>query len=234
MAAVNEISMIQAIVYDAVGTLIHIQPAVGAIYADVGRRFGTRLEADEIRRRFQVAFTRQDQLDEKAGWRTNEAREIERWRDIVAQVLDDVADRAGCFAELFETFGQTRSWSCDPEAGALLANLHQRGCRQALASNFDRRLRRVIEPMPIARYLETLVISSEIGWRKPAAEFFVQVAASLQLPLEDILFVGDDRDNDYSAARRAGMQALLLDSHKKNLDVESDRIERLGEVLMVM
>ena len=42
MAAVNEISMIQAIVYDAVGTLIHIQPAVGAIYADVGRRFGTR------------------------------------------------------------------------------------------------------------------------------------------------------------------------------------------------
>jgi putative hydrolase of the HAD superfamily len=223
--------MIKAIVYDAVGTLIHVQPALAAIYAEVGRRFGTRLKADEIRRRFQVAFARQDQLDEEAGWRTSEAREIERWRDIVAQVLDDVADRAACFAALFETFGQTRSWSCDPEAGELLANLHQRGCRQALASNFDRRLRGVIEPMPIARYLETLVISSEVGWRKPALEFFAHVAATLQLPPEVILFVGDDRDNDYRAARRAGMRALLLDPHKKNLDVESDRIERLDQVM---
>lgn len=226
--------MIQAIVYDAVGTLIHVQPSVATIYAAVGRRFGSQLEPNEIRRRFHAAVTRQDRLDEQAGWRTSETRELDRWRAIVAEVLDEVADRAGCFAALFETFGQIQSWSCDPEAGELLASLHRRGCRQALASNFDRRLRGVIEPMPIARYLETLVISSEIGWRKPALEFFAQVAASLQLPAEAILHVGDDRDNDYSAARRAGMRALLLDPHRKNLDVEWDRIERLGEVLMVM
>jgi putative hydrolase of the HAD superfamily len=226
--------MIQAIVYDAVGTLIHVQPSVATIYATVGRRFGSQLEPDEIRQRFHAAFSRQDRLDEQAGWRTSETRELDRWRAIVAEVLEDVADSDACFAVLFETFGQTRSWSCDPEAGELLADLHQRGWRQALASNFDRRLRGVIEPMPIARNLETLVLSSEIGWRKPALEFFAHIAASLQLPPETILFVGDDRDNDYSAARRAGMRAVLLDPHKKYLDVQSDRIERLRDVFMVM
>src|SRR5262249_15187774 len=123
---------------------------------------------------------------------------------------------------------------CDPDAGGLLADLYQRGWRQALASNFDRRLRAVIEPMPIAGHLETLVISSEIGWRKPAQEFFAQIAASLQLPPEAVWFVGDVRDTNYGAARRAGMRALLLDPHKKYLDVQSDRIERLRDVFMVV
>ena len=201
--------MIQAIVYDAVGTLIHVQPSVALIYAEFGKRFGSQLQANEIRRRFSTAFARQDQLDQQAGWRTSEPRERERWRQIVAEVLDDVTD-AACFDALFDMFAKPAVWTCDPEAGDVLANLHQRGIRQALASNFDRRLRGVIEPMPIARYLESIVISSEIGWRKPAPEFFAHVAESLRLPTSAILFVGDDRVNDYEAALKAGMQAMLV------------------------
>lgn len=221
--------MIQAIVYDAVGTLIHVQPAVAAIYADVGRRFGSKLDADEIQRRFRNAFSLQDRLDEHAGWRTSETRERNRWRDIVAQVLDDIADIDGCFAALFETFGKPDAWRCDRDAADVLASMHRRGIRQALASNFDRRLRDVIAPMPIARYLDPLVISSEIGWRKPAAEFFAHLGDSLQVRPEAILFVGDDLGNDYDAARSAGMRALLVDPRGKHLNI-SDRIERLADV----
>ncbi len=219
--------MIQAIVYDAVGTLMHVQPA--AIYAEVGRRFGSKLDADEVRRRFHVAFVHQDRLDAQAGWRTSEARERQRWREIVAQVLDDVADPDSCFTTLFEAFGQSEAWRCDADASDLLAAMHRRGIRQALASNFDRRLRAVIEPMPIAPFLDPLVISSEVGWRKPAAEFFTLLAQSLQLPSEAILFVGDDRGNDFDGARASGMRALLLDPRGKHRDV-ADRIECLAEL----
>ena len=223
--------MIQAIVYDAVGTLIHVQPAVTAIYRDIGRQFGSQRSIDEIGQRFPVAFTKQDRLDAETGWRTSEARERERWRAIVGHVLDDVADSVGCFEELFKAFGMPTAWSCDPGGADLLANLHQRGVRQALASNFDRRLRTVIAPMPIAAYLDPLMISSEIGWRKPAPEFFTHVATVLQLPPEAILFVGDDRSNDYEGARRAGMQALLLDPRRKHLELGAERIERLEELI---
>lgn len=222
--------MIQAIVYDAVGTLIHVQPSVASIYAEFGKRFGSQLRADEIRRRFHAAFARQDQLDQEAGWRTSEPREKERWRQIVAEVLDDVNDPA-CFPALYDTFARPDVWACDTDAVTVLTHFHGQGIRQAMASNFDRRLRGVIEPMPVARYLESIFISSEIGWRKPAPEFFAHVAESLRLPTNAILFVGDDRVNDYDAALKAGMRALLLDPGKKH-DVGLNRIERLSEVML--
>ena len=129
-------NMIEAIVYDAVGTLIHVQPSVGAIYAGIGQRFGSRLTADEIQTRFGAAFAQQDRLDEQAEWRTDEARERRRWRDIVAQVLDDVNDPAGCFEALFAAFAQPDVWACDPDAAEVLAHFQRRGVRQAMASNF--------------------------------------------------------------------------------------------------
>jgi putative hydrolase of the HAD superfamily len=223
--------MIQAIVYDAVGTLIHVKHSVAGIYAEFGRRFGSRLDGGEVRRRFQIAFARQDRLDEDAGWRTDEARERARWRDIVMEVLDDIADPAGCFESLFAEFSKPEVWSYDPDAIEVLAAMERRGYRQAMASNFDRRLHGVIAGMPPMRHLERVIVSSEVGWRKPAPEFFAALAVTLGLSASDILFVGDDRGNDYEAARRAGMRALLLDPHQRHPDVRTNRLERLSALI---
>ncbi|MBI1830695.1 MAG: HAD-IA family hydrolase, partial [Planctomycetes bacterium] len=216
-------------VYDAVGTLIHVHPSVAAIYAEVGQRFGSNLEPDEIRRRFRAAFARQERLDQDAGWRTDEPREFDRWRQIVAEVLDDVADLDACFADLFAAFGQSSAWSSDPDAEALMQMLHARGIRQAMASNFDRRLRAVMAPMPIAAYLDPVVVSSEVGWRKPARAFFEHVAISLALPASEILFIGDDVGNDYEPARDFGMRAVLFDPHRTSADVKA--MQRLRDVI---
>jgi putative hydrolase of the HAD superfamily len=219
--------MHQAIVYDAVGTLIHVQPSVAHIYATIGKRFGSRLTVAQIEDRFRAAFMRQERLDQDVGWRTDEARERQRWRAIVAEVLDDVADAAGCFEALFDAFGKAEAWTCDADAAAVIANIRERGVKQAVASNFDRRLRGVLQAMPALNGLSPIVISSEVGWRKPAPEFFAHLMDALQLPANEILFVGDDRGNDFDAARRAGMRALLLDTQNKHLDV-AERVERLG------
>jgi putative hydrolase of the HAD superfamily len=221
--------MIQAIVYDAVGTLIHVQPAVASIYAEIGRAFGSRLDETTIRHRFPIAFARQEQLDADAGWRTSEEREIARWRAVVAEVLDDVADPGACFAALFDRFGKPEVWRCADEASGLLAELHRLGYRQALASNFDRRLRNVIAPLPIAPYVDLIVVSSEVGWRKPAPEFFRGLAGTLRLPMDAILFVGDDLENDYKPAVTVGMQAVLVDPVQRHVDVEG-RIEKLADL----
>lgn len=226
--------MIQAIVYDAVGTLIHVRPSVAAVYAEVGRRFGSRRSEDEIRTRFHAAFAEQDRLDAQAGWRTSEERERQRWRAIVAAVLDDAADPSGCFEALFEAFGRPDAWTCDTDAPAVLTRLHQAGYRQAMASNFDRRLHAVIQPMPTTPFLEQVVVSSEVGWRKPAPEFFARLAETLQLPPAAILFVGDDRTNDYDAARRAGMRSAIVDPKNQHLDTGANRLARLTELLEVV
>src|SRR5690606_20106058 len=47
---------IRAVAFDAVGTLIHPDPPVAAIYEEISRRHGSRLTRDDVARRFRDAF----------------------------------------------------------------------------------------------------------------------------------------------------------------------------------
>ena len=46
-----------------------------------------------------------------------------------------------------------QAWRCEPEAGAVLEELAARGYRLGVASNYDRRLRPVVEGLPALRRL---------------------------------------------------------------------------------
>jgi putative hydrolase of the HAD superfamily len=200
---------VRAVFFDAVGTLIHPDPPASAVYAEAARRFGSRLDLPTVAARFRAAFRRQEEIDHASGLRTDEAREVARWRAIVAEVLDDVTDPEDCFAYLYAHFARPSAWRTDPEAAAVLAELRGRGYRLGIASNFDGRLRRVAEGLPGLAPVEYLVISSEVGWRKPAPAFFLQMCAECGLPPAEVLLVGDDPVNDHGGARACGLHALL-------------------------
>jgi len=220
---------IAAVFFDAVGTLIHPRPDAASVYAEVGQRLGSRHTAEEIAQRFRSAFHLREEEDRREGWRTDEERELRRWREIVAEVLDDVTDRAGCFAALYDHFRRPESWECAAETGPVLRELARRGLAVGLASNFDERLRHVAAGLPELRPVRHLVISAEVGWRKPAPAFFAAVRAAAQLPPERILFIGDDPENDFDGARAAGMHALLFDA--KNRHSDRTRLAGLTELL---
>jgi putative hydrolase of the HAD superfamily len=221
---------IQAVVFDAVGTMIHPQPPAAQVYAVVGRYFGSQVSEKAIAARFAAAFRLQEERDRRSGLQTSEAREQERWRLIVGQVLDDATDGEACFQELFDHFSRPTAWQCDAEGATVLAELKQRGYLLGLASNYDRRLRTVAAGLPGLRPLDHLVISSEVGWRKPAPGFFAGVAAAFTLPPARILFVGDDLENDYRGARTAGLQAVLYDP-RESAPPSVRRIGRFRELL---
>lgn len=221
-----DLDRIRAVAFDAVGTLIHPEPSAAEVYARIGRRFGSRLEIGEIRNRFRAAFAEQEAIDRANGWVTSEERERRRWQDIVAAVLDDVHDQAGCFAKLYAHFGKPGAWRCEP-ASECFEQLRQARISIALASNYDHRLHAVLDAFSVFEYVTHRVISSEVGWRKPAPQFFARLAETFRLPAEAVLYVGDDWDNDYEGARRAGMPVLLFDPWAKRLDLGGHRIGNL-------
>jgi putative hydrolase of the HAD superfamily len=221
---------VAAIVFDAVGTLLHPEPAAADVYAIVGKRHGSRQDVDTIRTGFRAAFAREEEVDRRTGLRTSEVREVQRWRSIVAAVLEDVANPEACFQDLYDHFAQPQAWRCDTEAGAVLAELARRGVSLGIASNFDQRLRRVVAGFPELSPVEkNLIISSEVGWRKPAPSFFAALCDHFRLPPERVLLVGDDRQNDYEGALVAGLQAVLLDPNAG--EAETQRLQRLGALL---
>jgi putative hydrolase of the HAD superfamily len=204
--------VIRAVFFDAVGTLIEPHPGAVDVYFDAGRRHGSRLSREEIATRFRNAFCREDEFDRANGWRTDEAREERRWRDIVRFVLDDVSDSDSCFRELWDHFADPQSWRCLDGAEEVLAELERRGYLIGMASNFDGRLRKVAAAKTALRPVRRLVVSSEVGRRKPSREFFEEVVRVSGVGANHILFVGDDPVNDEEGARAAQMRVLLLDS----------------------
>jgi putative hydrolase of the HAD superfamily len=205
------LSLPAVVFFDAVGTLIHPAPSAPAVYATIGHRFGSRLDDTTIAARFRAAFRRQEEDDYAAGLRTDEPREIARWRVIVHEVLDDVSDGEACFEELYAHFARPAAWACLPGTAEVLSTLSSRGHVLGIASNFDHRLRGLVEHLPALRPVRHLVISSEIGWRKPAPEFFAEMCRQVAAPPAQVLYVGDDLVNDYEGAHAAGLRAMLLD-----------------------
>jgi putative hydrolase of the HAD superfamily len=92
------------------------------------------------------------------------------------------------------------------------------------------RLRAVVAGFPMLTDLAPVVVSAEVGWRKPAPAFFAELVRRSGVAAERILFVGDDRGNDYDGARAAGLRAVLLDpAGREGPSVE--RISRLADLL---
>lgn len=205
-------SGIEGIVFDAVGTLIEPAPSVADVYLAAAGRQGVALETSEVRSRFRRHF-RLDEADETLGpMVTDEAIEFRRWRRIVTGVLSEVPDPDRSFHELWEHFGRPHAWRCFDDVGPALAALSAAGFRLAIGSNFDGRLRTVVAGLPELTGLgHALVISSEVGYRKPHRRFYEAVCENLGLPPERILFVGDDPENDVFGPTRAGLRAVFLD-----------------------
>lgn len=197
------------VVFDVVGTLVEPWPRVSRAYAEAGRRHGVELVEEVIASRFATAWRRQEGIDAAAApaFATSRTREIERWRGIVEDVFAGSPASGAIFADLWDHFARPEAWRPLPEGMQLVDDVKREGGEVALASNFDERLfeiARVVEPLTQADHV---FASSELGWRKPAAEFFREVERRLGRRPEELVLVGDDPVLDIAAARRAGWEA---------------------------
>jgi putative hydrolase of the HAD superfamily len=202
---------IRAILFDAVGTLIYPEPLVAQAYADAGRRFGIALDEQTIRERFREALLAEDAIDRTVHrFKTDQSREQERWRRIVAAVFKDASDTEPIFDLLWRHFASPQSWRVFDDVRPCRERLIDRATLVGIASNFDDRLNGIVNELEPLRRCQHVFVSSQIGWRKPAVEFFRTNERSLGLRPDEILLVGDDWENDVVAGRDAGWQTVYL------------------------
>jgi putative hydrolase of the HAD superfamily len=82
----------------------------------------------------------------------------------------------------------------------------------ALCSNFSHAptARALLESAGLDAHLHTVVISEEVGFRKPRREIFEAVAAGFGLEPREILHVGDNLEADVAGAAAVGMRTVWL------------------------
>jgi putative hydrolase of the HAD superfamily len=201
---------VSVVVFDVVGTLIEPSPSVAVAYQRAASRHGLTVDTDVIQQRFKAAWRRQEMVDAAAvpAFATSRGREAERWRAIVDDVFSGSAASAAIFADLWGHFGLVEAWQPLAHGSDLVRRALDAGVTVALASNFDERLLAIAERLEPLSWVPHVFASSEIGWRKPAPEFFRWVERRLGCGPDEVLLVGDDPELDVAAARRAGWRSL--------------------------
>lgn len=95
--------------------------------------------------------------------------------------------------------------------GPLLRALGARA-RLAVVSNFDYTPTAldILERAGVAELFATIVVSDEVGWRKPHPEIFTRALDRVGVGAAEALFVGDRADIDVVGAQRAGMDVVWI------------------------
>jgi putative hydrolase of the HAD superfamily len=96
--------------------------------------------------------------------------------------------------------------------------LRRFGIKLGIISNWDERLRPLLERLNLSHYFDAILISREIGCIKPGPRIFEHAIESLRLSPHAILHVGDSPAEDLVGAEGAGMCGLLLERDNRRPD----------------
>ena len=212
--------MIRAILFDAAGTLFFLTKTVGDHYAYVGREVGLELDAQKLESAFHAAWQQMPRRPAIDGPRKNDDKGW--WRELVCHVFDQVApsvsefDRDNFFEVAYEHFAEAGVWELYPEVPEVLKQLRPR-FQLAVISNFDGRLRLILQHLGISKFFSQVFISSELGADKPDPEIFRRALKIMHLNGDEVLHVGDDPERDWKAAAVAGLLVFRLNRPRSSL-----------------
>ena len=112
---------------------------------------------------------------------------------------------------LYDTYWNDILEKMQPRPGIkeTMQELKQRGIRIGIGTNMTIGMQyRKIETLGLGEYIDFLLASEETIVDKPHPRFFDAVAEKAHCDRDEILFIGDNKNHDYTPARAAGMSSL--------------------------
>jgi len=92
-----------------------------------------------------------------------------------------------------------------------MSELKRREMIMGVVSNVDKDIKPLMDEFGISPFLTTVVTSQETGFTKPNPEIFLEAMRRVELPPQQIMFVGDQYQIDVLGSSAVGMKAVLLD-----------------------
>jgi putative hydrolase of the HAD superfamily len=182
------------------------------MYRDAKRELITVMEPDqehEMRRRLELVIDKTKTID------TSSAHQV--------------------IQNLYNNFWSTYKSKCfiDEEIMNVLPELGKR-YKLAVVSNFmiQDGIEELLKLNRASSYFDFVVTSINEGWKKPSPKIYEASLQYADCPPEQVLFVGDDYENDVVAPRRMGMKSILLEKdHKRDSRVAgSDKVKNFNEL----
>ncbi|RJR19449.1 MAG: HAD family hydrolase [Desulfobacteraceae bacterium] len=230
---------IQGILFDLYGTLIDIETdeSMDEIYRGIAHFLtyhGLYIHRGEVRDSYYRIM--KDQRD-KSREEHPEIDVLSIWDTFLSQqgVKSSPARRrlAKTLAQIYRGISRKRL-ALYPEAKGVLENL-KKSCRLALVSDAQQCYAiPEIRALSLEGYFDSIIISSEYGFRKPDPRLIIKALSSMSLHKGQVLFVGNDMYRDIYGAKLLGIRTVLFQSNqgaKSHVDTSADHtIEDLRQL----
>ncbi len=219
------------LIFDAFDTVVHINrdrlpacrvngtsirttaPAIHEVYT---KHFG-KLDFDVFYDAFSQSFA---QVSEIRRTEHREIRSQERFR-LLLRVLGQEADQVP--SEVLDSLTIAHmdqlqeSFEVRPETLEVLDWAGSR-FRRAMISNFDYApaLHKALERFGIRSAFESVIVSVDVGWRKPSRIIFDRAFEGLGILPSEALFIGDQLYVDVYGAVNAGMDVVWIETEHQD------------------
>jgi putative hydrolase of the HAD superfamily len=201
----------KAILLDALGTLVRLEPPAPSLRAELSARFGIEVTEAQAARAIaaEIAYYRAH-LDEGsnperlAALRGRCAGALRTALPPSAR-LDAVDPEA-----LTEALLASLRFDAYPDVRPALERGRELGARLVVVSNWDVSLHEVLERLGLAALLDAILTSAQAGVRKPDAAIFARALALAGVSATEAVHVGDSLDEDIAGARNAGITPVLV------------------------
>ena len=213
----------EAVLFDALGTLVELEPPWPRLCEALRFQHGIEVPEEDAK---------QAMLAEMTYYKAHHHEGTD------AAALDDLRRR--CTAVLREQLPQVAALSEDdlvevllaslrfrpyPDAAPALGRLRLLGIRSAVVSNWDVSLRGVLAEVGLGGLVDEIVVSAEVGVKKPDPAIVESALRRLRCPAGKALLVGDSPETDVAGAQAAGVRAVLVD--RAGTAADSEGVERI-------
>ncbi len=200
-----------AILLDALGTLVALEPPAPRLRRALAARFGVSVSEREAERAIaaEIAYYRGHLGDGRdaatlAALRRRCAEALREGLPAAARVV------LGDTEALVEALLASLEFSVFDDVWPTLAALRKRGVKLVVVSNWDVSLVDVLGRLGLAPLLDGVLTSAAAGARKPAPAIFEQGLELAGAPPARALHAGDSVAEDVEGARAAGVEPVLV------------------------
>ncbi len=220
----------KAVIFDYIGTLVNCKNYTmdasklklhSALFAE-----GLKVDKDTLLAAYNLAHEKYRQVRYKQLREvTNSVWLTEALRNLGFEVSADDS----CIKTALNVFFQDFIESLELREGAkkLIKHAQKQG-KVGLISNFTYApvIYKSLRKVGISEFFNVVIVSEEVGWRKPSIRIFKQALKALKVEAAETVYIGDSPNEDIKGAKQAGLKSIFVTSQFNKLkDLKASKQE---------
>lgn len=229
---------IKAVMLDALGTVIDLDPSFAGAFARVCQDFGYPVSEESVAQVMPIIEQIEIQrLSDEKNLRVTNEYLMSRWikmNEFIFKMVGIDGDAEKLAVEMERRFEEGSYTRVFPDTIPVLTRLREQGLRLGIISNGTASILNCLRHHHLDEYVDFILVSGIVGWEKPARQIFELALKKAEVKPKEAIFVGDHYLADIEGASRIGIWGILINRAHRQHNFSCMEIDSLTSLLRIL